>query len=420
MADLYHRYDRAAVADRITQPPFAQLEDRGRRRAYRTRAVGMVGAAMCAALVGTPLVTLPGGNQRDPVGASSPPVSERAWKSHDIVVEFLDIQHGLASYRGDACGEGWLSVTQDGGRMWSELREHPRLPGPDSQADGADTAGAPSCNWRVPRAIAPGTLVFPAAVPPSELAAQRSLISRDAGRTWQEYQPRVRTADSVPDGIRPRWPCDDRRCKEAGLGWYDARTGDWMVLRNQPVGVDYDGLTVAFDGSIWVYGLPSGGGFSLAVSRDRGRSWLDRSPREHIAWLRTAGFHAHDGDTAYLYPMRNTAEADPFFLYRTTDGGENWHPVPAAQRFEDVVFLWTNRDGGLLVADLDRDGYLSTDGGKTFAHTELPVWGGFEIGGGLQGWPVDPSAADPVDLYLSPDGMTWQPVQVPYYPVPGR
>jgi hypothetical protein len=414
MSELRHWYDRAAVSDRITQPPFAELADRGRRRARRTRTVRLAGVAVVAALAAAPLLTLPGEHEPGPAGALPPP-AERTWDRHEIIVSFFDLDYGIAQYNDDACVDEWLSVTQDGGTTWSELRELPVTP---YRYSGEDIGPEPVCVRPAVIPIASDTLVIPAPVPPSEPADQPSLISHDAGLTWQEYQPEVRMADSVPDGVSPSWPCDEQQCKEAGLGWHDPQTGDWMDLRNNPPGAEYDGLTVARDGSIWVSGPGADGDFHLAVSLDRGRSWLDRSPDEDIDWFPYAMLTVYDGDTAYLYPAY-TAETDPFDLYRTTDGGETWQQMPAAQRFEGVVWAWTTPEGGLVVEEVTRDQYLSTDGGETFAPTELPVrWVSESPGGGLEGSPRDRSAADPVDLYLSEDGLTWRPVEVPYYPGP--
>jgi photosystem II stability/assembly factor-like uncharacterized protein len=406
MSDLYQRYDRAAVADQLTQPPFAELADRGRRRAHRTRTVQLAGVAMLAALVAVPMLLLPGGSQPDTVGV--PPPSQPTWDAHSIMVTFHDVRVGVAQYPGATCGEGWLAVTQDGGKTWSELRELPRFP---VRSTRLDADGREVCAWPAAVPVGADTLVVAASAQPPDPAGEVTFISHDAGRTWKQYKPKTRTADSVPDGVVPHWPCDERACKEAGLGWYDAQTGDWMVLKNQPPGAEYAGMTVGFDGSLWVYGSGDGK-FHVAVSRDRGRSWQDRSPRLDVEWLEHAGLTAHDADTAYLRPMN---DAEPFDLYRTTDGGKTWLPVPAAQQFDDIVFVWVNRKGDLGLADRDRKQYLSTDGGATFAPAQLPVWGPFELTGGMQGWPIDFAAADPVDLYLSVDGVTWQPVQVPNY-----
>jgi hypothetical protein len=403
MSELYRRYDRTAVADRVTQPPFGELADRARRRANRTRAVQLAGVAVLAALVAAPLLLLPGGSQPDTVGV--PPPSQPTGNAHNIIVTFHDLRFGVAQYPGSDCGKGSISVTQDGGKTWSPPRAHPDVP-------NAGTLGVSTCNWPAAIPIAADTLVMIAApVQPPDPAGEPTFISRDAGRTWQTYTPKTRTADAVPDGVTPWWPCDEQPCRQAGLGWYDPQTGDWMVLKNQPPGASYVGLNVGFDGSLWVHGSADGT-FRLAVSRDRGRSWQDQTPRVDADWLGYAGLTAFDGDTGYLYPMKG---ADRFDLYRTTDGGKTWLAVPAAQQFDDITSVWVNRNGELYLTDRNRDQYLSNDGGTTFASAHLPVSGAFEIIGGMQAWPIDFAAADPVDLYLSVDGVTWQPVEVPNY-----
>jgi hypothetical protein len=411
MSELYHRYDRAAVSDRITQPPFDRLADRGRRRAKRTRTVRLAGAAVLAALVAAPLLTLQGGNEPGTSGALAPP-SEHVWSRFEILVQFYDRRHGVAHYAGEACSEGWVSATQDGGKTWSDLRELPDVLDKHIYAENDDGL---VCYRATVIQIGPNTLVTPIAGgdPSSGLPNRPHFISHDAGRTWQRYQPQTKSADSVPAGVSPMWPCDDKTCKEAGLGWYDPRTGDWLDLKNQPAGVDHDALEVGFDGSIWAYGLGSGGELPLSVSPDRGRTWLDRPQVKNIDGLTGSILRVYDRNTAYLHAGR-----DPFFMYRTTDGGETWHPMPAARHLEDVSYVWINRDGWLVVDGRTDDQYISKDGGESFARTELPVRGVSRINGGFEGSPTDRAAVDPVDLYLSEDGSTWQPVEVPYYPGP--
>lgn len=416
MPEFRDRYDTAAVSGRISQPPFAELADRGRRRGHRTRIVRVAGVTAVAALAAAPLLTAPGGSESLPP-AESPPPSERTWGRGQISVDFFDTDFGVAHYvdRADAsCDEGWFSVTRDGGATWSELVEVPRVPDQISllEIDGEQVCLKPSV---LP--IGPGTLL--AEGPWDMLSEWPFFISHDAGRTWQQYQPQLRTAESVPDGVIPDGDCEDEACQRLRLSWWDPVTGDRMVLRNAPPAMA-DIVTVAPDGSIWLHGLvPGGDSQNLSVSRDRGRSWLDRTPGEDIDIdLGFAGFMTPDGTTAYLYPLQSPIEPAPFELYRTTDGGETWHEVPAVQRFGEVGSVWTTRDGGLVVED-DGDLYLSTDGGATFARTDLPARNTWALpGGGLLAWPRDRAAVDPVDLYLSEDGLTWQPVEVPHYPGP--
>ncbi|GIF78224.1 hypothetical protein [Asanoa siamensis] len=453
MSEVQRLYDRTAVSDLITAPPFAELESRGRRRADRTRRARLAGVAALALLIPGLLLAMPGGDARN-TPITAPAASLPAWSAFDIIVQFHDTRYGVAQYPAETCGDGWFSVTRDGGRTWSDLRPHPTVPdlatGPDgSCARAAAVVAGPDTlvlATALPRPAAaaeptvpdaPGGPVRPdaaaeqarpdaaaeqarpdAAAEPTlpDAAGQQALISHDGGQTWREYRPRVRTADAVPDGIVPRWPCDERPCKETGLGWYDPTTGDWMVLEHQPPGVHYSGVAVGFDGSIWVNGAgPDGAGdFQLAVSRDRGRTWLDRTPADDLDWFDRAGFTAYDGDTAYLFPMGHPP-TDAFALLRTTDGGRTWLPAPAAGQFRDIVAVWVDRQGGLGVADLTRRQHLSSDGGATFAPVTLPVWTAWAVTGGLEGSPSDVTAAEPADFYLSEDGLTWRPVAVPYY-----
>jgi hypothetical protein len=74
--------------------------------ARRRRRVRLAGAAVFAALVAAPLLTLPGGNQPGPAGALPPP-AERRWESHEIIVSFFDLDHGVAQYQDDACVDLW-------------------------------------------------------------------------------------------------------------------------------------------------------------------------------------------------------------------------------------------------------------------------------------------------------------------------
>jgi hypothetical protein len=410
MSELHHRYDRAAVSDRIEQPPFAELVARGRSRARRVRTVRLAGVGVLAALAAAPLVALPDGNGPTVPAPSSPPPVEVVQPRASFAF-FLDLDHGLVQYVDAECEASMIRITHDGGATWSEAREVPTDP---DYRRPTPLPAEPGCFHPMVLQIAPDTLVAP---------LQRSftdgpnLMSRDAGLTWREYEPQVRTAESVPDGVVPMWPCVRDACSQAGLGWFDPQTGDWLVLENQHPDVGH-GLTAGLDGSLWVYGPgPDGSDLRLAVSRDRGRSWLEQHSFPDIDRLDASILVPYDGATAYLATMAPTVYPDPFHLYRTTDGGETWQPVLAGQQFEDVVDMWVNAAGGLVVTRSVGDSYetyISTDGGDTFTSFDLPVVGVVAFHGGFSGFASDPAAA--ASGYLSEDGLIWRPVQIPRWP----
>jgi hypothetical protein len=425
MSELHDRYDRGAVGDRIIQPPFAELTGRARRRAHRNRTARLAGVAVLAALVAVPLLTMQGDRGEEPLAPEFPEDfygdgrSESSWS---FSMEFYDPRHSYATYTGSSCETAWLSATRDGGASWSELREMPgtwRVPAPG----GARSEWGCSHPWVIP--ISTETLTV--LVGTSTLAGYEwvdpyttAYISRDAGESWREYAPQVRTVDTVPGGTAPGRHCEDDLCEQMRLGWYDALTGDRMVLRNNPPDlVGRAGPVLADDGSIWVTGVDEDGYYRVWVSEDRGRSWQERSPDpvgdptdpgDAAEPKRGTEFATADGETAYLWAW---GPGPDDALYRTTDGGDTWQPLPAGQPATEVADLRVASDGTLAVVD-DSTGtqHLSEDGGESF-RADLAMWDVTPIVGGWYGWAADDSASDPIDGYVSEDGLTWLPIRAP-------
>lgn len=430
MSELRDLYDDGAVSNRIIQPPFAELATRGRRRAYRTRTVRLAGVAMLAPLVAAPLLTVQGdGAGTDPRDFPNVQFPDEFYGSggRSYSVEFYDASHGFATYRGDledGCGTTWLSATRDGGASWSELRAMPRLSPPQLPDGYAGDDLACFHPWVIP-ASAETLIVLVGAdtragyewVRPYTIA----LISHDAGRSWQEYEPQVETVDTVPDGQVPGQHCEDNLCEEMRLGWYDPETGDRMVLRNNPPDlIGRSGPVLAADGSISVTGVDNDGYYQVWVSEDRGRSWQDRSP-DRVGDPSDPGdpadpdrgteFATGDGETGYLWTWGPGADDA---LHRTDDGGETWHRLPAGHPFTAPSSMRVAPDGTLAVAESESGTqYVSSDRGETFQATDQPLWEVRPLAEGWYGFLADDSAENPTNDWLSEDGLTWQPVRIP-------
>jgi BNR/Asp-box repeat len=452
MPEFRDRYDAAAVSGQISQPPFAELAHRGRRRAHRTRTVRVAGVAVVAVLAAAPLLTLPSQTGPSTPAASSPPRNEDVHRH----LEFLDLEYGLVNYFDPETCREWVVVTDDGGATWTEPREVPMFPGEET------VEAQLHCLIMNVVPIATNTIVRHFDYELAYWAAgvdvpTTGYISYDNGQTWQEYEPQVRTADSVPDGVFPDPYCEEEYptdqdypeigpgqdygdvapegCGALQVGWLDPQTGDQMVLRTNPPGVESP-VVVGYDGSIWaggydgqVGGAPVGD-YHLSVSRDRGRTWQDATPvqgedvDEPLTADRRFGFAAADGDTAYLFSTSWTGEGANH-LYRTTDGGETWQPLPAGEQFEHLNFGWITRDGALVLEDVLDDGppamttglYLSRDEGNTFEQVEFPATPEQQVSGGFYGYGFDPET-ETATRALSADGLTWQALDVPAFRLP--
>jgi hypothetical protein len=451
MPEFHDRYDAATVSGRISQPPFAELVDRGRRRAHRTRAVRLAGVAVVAALAATSLLALPGRTGPSTPAGSAPPSDE------DVVRDavFLNPDYGAVVYfHSETCAE-WVAVTEDGGLTWSEPQEVPVLPG--EEAVEAEL----HCLLADVVPIATGTIVRSAVHTGYQLAYRAAGIdlpttgymSHDGGQTWREYEPRVRTTEAVPDGVVPDVYCettginpdqeypdyrDDQDytdvapdlCETARIGWLDPETGDQVVLRNDPRAATMYTPSIGSDGSVWVGGSDADGDYHISVSRDRGRNWEDVSPPpgEDLGpeMSSVAAVTAADGDTAYF--RADTEPGGPVRppkLYRTTDGGETWQPLPAAAQLGDVAGMWVANDGTLFAVDMrvsdpDRPEealYRSHDRGATFEPVDLPAFRVGQIPGGFEGSVYDYSAETWINA-LSEDGLTWRELDLPEFRLP--
>lgn len=419
MRELHDWYEPEAISGRIVQPPFAELVDRGRRHARRTRAARLSGVAILAGLVGVPLLAvLPGDGGIPPArvpGVEFPPqLVDSTGLAYAVM--FHDTRHGVAIYSGDTC-QAWVSVTGDGGETWSDLRELPgrtATTGPSGESMCAGPAVVPMADGALLSLDTPDTtrLAPDWWVPPT--AAR---ISHDGGVTWQEYEPELTSVDALPEDVAVGRVCMDRACEEISLGGYDPDSGDWMVLREAPeVSSSPDGAldpVAAADGSIWIMEADREGTGRLWVSRDRGRTWQDRTPdRLGTVDVAASELATGDGQTAYLWTGSRFAREGA--LYRTTDGGETWRQMPAGEPFTTMYGMRVARDGTLVVAEAPSGTqFVSRDGGETFHASGTPLHDAQRLADGWLAYALDDAAEDLIEGYLSEDGLTWRPFRIP-------
>lgn len=370
MPDLNQRFDYGAVLDAVEQPFFEEIERRGRRLRRRRAAFATTGLAVLVVLAS---VTVPTLLKPDP---SLPPTARpaaSAWPAPGDKVdgrprfEFVAAEHGYAIYTGEAqrgdkttCAAG-VRETTDGGETWSEMR------------------GAPCEVRNREDGPMPGMVMFPEPIGEDTLVVKASdkkhYISFDAGRTWSVHRPRVRTAETFPDGVRPLRVCMGgvSECiKDNRLEWWDPATGDLVRLAKGPDMGSLRRTVVAMDGSLWVAGYASDQRWAVAVTRDNGRTWVTRTT-DWKGGSEGPVAATWDGQLGYLVvagggvdSAGNRAEHS---IFRTDDGGGTWRRVSTKEiptRFFGIFQALVGPDGTLFIPDSDGPWYASRDGGETF------------------------------------------------------
>lgn len=140
-----------------------------------------------------------------------------------------------------------------------------------------------------------------------------------------------------------------------------ASTAQTVKLLNSGTKASLRGLSVVTDNIIWV----SGSAGTVGRSTDAGETWK---------WMTVKGFEkadfrdieAFDKNTAIIMGI-----ADPAYILKTTDGGENWRTVFADTTkgmFLDAMEFW-NEQSGIVIGDPVGDKIFigrTFDGGETW------------------------------------------------------
>jgi hypothetical protein len=354
--DLNQRFDYGAVLDAVEQPLYEEIERRGRRLRRRRAAFATTGLAVLIMLASVTIPTLRNPGPQPDAGAASDLLGPQ--------LQFVTPKHGYATFASapqpDAttCALG-VRETTDGGQTWSEMRDAPCVP--------ADREVPPRFRPS-PQAIGGETLII-------RVNDKKHHLSRDAGRTWSEYQPRVRTAETFPDGVRPHRVCKEGTAECANdnrLEWWDPATGDLVRLAKGPEMGALRGTVVATDGSLWVAGYSRDRQWAVAVTRDNGRTWVTRvmglkgdlegpvvtTWNGHLGYLVAAGAGVDSAGKRYEYS-----------IFRTNDGGGTWRRVDTQKipaKYFGIFDALVGPDGTLFIPDSDGPWYASRNGGETF------------------------------------------------------
>ncbi|HEU5109446.1 MAG TPA: hypothetical protein VFT95_12965, partial [Micromonosporaceae bacterium] len=346
---------RAALLAGITQPPLERIGERAATIRRRRRAV-RGGAAAAVVAVAVLAVIRPGGEPKPQV--AQPPERLPVYVGEGITinglpdlahavdlpgtvsdVEFADPEHGYAvsTCEGDQPADCRLSLagTADGGRTWT-FRRFP---------SGVDPRERPELEVFGPDRllIRVGALVY---------------ASADGGQTWRETVAGEQPA-SMRDGdvLRPG-PGGDG-CAGGRVVVWTADRGPRGPLPEQPH-LDVCQVVPAAGGSAWWVGGSAYGKAAVAVTRDRGATWQQRTlPLAGSARVAVLGSHVYAvvvdaGDR--LGAVFHSADRGATF---TRTGAADLPPGLAG---DPVALL----DGRLLLVGTDGRWWVSKDDGRTF------------------------------------------------------
>jgi DNA-directed RNA polymerase specialized sigma24 family protein len=359
----------------VRQPDVAAVAARWRARVWgRRRKLGAALAVLVVAatipLLRTTLRPVPG---EEPGIAAEPPPSVEPTTSfvYDVDVAIDRQVQGYAlravcparSQTGPCTTE--VLYTEDGA-FWAIQS---RLPAPGSSA-------ARGLDRRI-QTLGPRTVVI-------EARTER-WYSGDSALTWRRVpvEPGASVA-AIPPGAVLEARCFVVTSVCRGLGQMLVTlpdSGRSATLANPPA---LDQLVPAripaADGGWWVSGKdPATGRWSLAVSRDAGRSW-SITPLPPLAGTPEAGIAVTATPNA-LYataigPLPDTA-AGLLAIFRSTDAGATW---TAAWQAHDgrqprslAATLIAAPDGSVTVTTQDGGSYVSTDGAATFHQDTGPA-----------------------------------------------
>ncbi|HEV2780033.1 MAG TPA: sialidase family protein [Actinophytocola sp.] len=329
-------------------------------------------------------------------------------------IDFADDRHGFALWgrcvgESDHPCESRLLVTEDG-MAWR------------SQAFATEELASPSSLVGRVVALGAGRVLL------TDLEGGARFHSADAGRTWRAVPavPDSEVAEIPPDGLLEAHCADAADAGSCRIAVTLPDSGHRAWLTTAPaLGQPSPEQRPLADGSWWVNGRDrSTGQWSVAVSRDAGRTWSTAVlPFPPVpAYIRVSPpAIAGTGPSVYALAtasLPDTLESRTLLaIFHSGDGGQTWTQTwrikdqpPRTLGGAAVV----TPDGALLVAPDDIVGspYRSRDGGRTFtAATDAPRLAAVRRTrtGYLASAPDRPQG----HYRMSTDGAGWTDVRLP-------
>ncbi len=430
MTDLDDRLDllRADLTARMVAPPLSSVVARSAAPHGRRLGAAMVAAAMVIAVLttgallarsnrhpnSTPAAPHPASSTTQKLAPATPPqpatASELAaptpaakWFRSIASATMADPRHGFALIQtcnadGSICRNA-ISVTQDG-THWLGRAAPASNSSQDSVAGGV---AAPTVT-----ALGPRTVFYQA----SPAGARSGFVSFDAGATWRTVPPGVNgTVGRIPtggvlEGMCPTGGSDP--CLTVALTVRLPGTGALAKLAQQPdIAVESANAAPLPDGSWWVTGS-RGGKPAVAVSRDDGRTWTSTLlPAVAGQYLFTSSVTG-DGQRLWALVIGQLPEVKNGLLgvYGSTDGGRTWRVVRTAKaglQPRSALGVAIASGNSLTICDENsaQRGWVSADGGVTFAETVCPA-NGFPV------WSASGYlSSDGMSISVSADGSRW-------------
>ncbi|BCJ69775.1 sialidase family protein [Polymorphospora rubra] len=382
-------FDADAVKEAVRQPPLDELyRVVVRRRKRRLSGTALALVAVLGAVAGGPMIGGQAGGRPGIEEQTSPP---------GVTQLFVLDGTSAVGVRETADCSVEFGYTQDLGVTWSEFRPLAYEQPCRGAAEGRHTADL--------RYQPLGVRTYLVSVD------DRSYLSTDAGRTWQDADSAITAVDAFPPGADPV------DCQVGCFGLpeplaVDPGTEGVFRLRGEsPSPFRLRNLYESTDGALWTAYWPGDIDRPSVVARsvDRGATWRPATLPEPFTGdtpPTLLGLAAESGEVAYLLAAPRDGVGRYALIFRTSDGGATWTEVLTDLPASPVVRPFTVGDGGtLLIADADlQDGYVwaSDDGGRHFVRGPAVEPGTL---GGISGrvWIVDQDGAS-----ITGDGTRWQ------------